>query len=165
MFLGGARSGKSRLALSTTERHSGPLHYLATAEAGDEEMAERIALHQADRSERWKTVECPVALPEAIAAITSGAIMVDCLTLWLSNLMLAGHDIERCSQHLIATITATPLPLAIVTNEVGLGIVPDHPLGRTFRDAAGRLNQAIAAEMDVTYFVAAGLVLPLQRPA
>jgi adenosylcobinamide kinase/adenosylcobinamide-phosphate guanylyltransferase len=165
MFLGGARSGKSRLAQAATERHQGPLHYLATAEARDEEMAERIAYHQADRDERWRTVESPIDLPQAIAAITSGAIMVDCLTLWLSNLMLAGRDIERCSQHLIAVVAATPLPLAIVTNEVGLGIVPDHPLGRTFRDAAGRLNQTVAGEMDVTYFVAAGLVLPLQRPA
>lgn len=91
--------------------------------------------------------------------------MVDCLTLWLSNLMLAGHDIERCSQHLVAAIAATPLPLAIVTNEVGLGIVPDHPLGRTFRDAAGRLNQTVAEKMDVSYFVAAGSVLPLQQLA
>lgn len=165
MFLGGARSGKSRLALSTAERHTGPLHYLATAEAGDQEMAERIALHRADRSERWQTVECPVDLPDAITAIKSGAIMVDCLTLWLSNLMLADHDVERCSHHLIAAVAATPLPLVIVTNEVGLGIVPEHPLGRTFRDAAGRLNQTIAAKMDVTYFVAAGLVLPLQQLA
>jgi adenosylcobinamide kinase/adenosylcobinamide-phosphate guanylyltransferase len=165
LFLGGARSGKSRLALSATERHRGPLHYLATAEAGDQEMVERIACHQAERGERWETVECPVDLPEAMAAITSGAIMVDCLTLWLSNLMLAGHDIERRTQHLITAIAATPLPLAIVTHEVGLGIVPDHPLGRTFRDAAGRLNQAVAAEMDVAYFVAAGLVLPLQHLA
>ncbi len=165
MFLGGARSGKSRLALSATERHSGPLHYLATAEAGDQEMIERIALHRADRGDRWRTFECPVDLPDAIAAVRSGAIMVDCLTLWLSNLMLAGHDIERCSQRLVAAIAATPLPLAIVTNEVGLGIVPDHPLGRTFRDAAGRLNQTVAEKMDVSYFVAAGLVLPLQQLA
>lgn len=165
MFLGGACSGKSRLALSATERHQGPLNYLATAEARDEEMAERIAYHQADRDERWRTIECAVDLPEAIAAITAGAILVDCLTLWLSNLMLSGRDIEHRSQHLIAVIRATPLPLAVVTNEVGLGIVPDHPLGRTFRDAAGRLNQAVAAEMDVAYFVAAGLLLPLQKPA
>jgi adenosylcobinamide kinase/adenosylcobinamide-phosphate guanylyltransferase len=163
MFLGGARSGKSRLALHATERHPGPLHYLATAEAGDAEMAERIAHHQAERSGRWRTVECPVALPDAIRSVTGGAIMVDCLTLWLSNLLMAEADIEEHTADLLGAITGSPIPLAIVTNEVGLGIVPEHPLGRRFRDAAGRLNQAIAHHMDENYLVAAGHVLPLQR--
>jgi adenosylcobinamide kinase/adenosylcobinamide-phosphate guanylyltransferase len=163
MFLGGARSGKSRLALASIERHAGALHYLATAEARDDEMADRIAMHQSERNDRWRTIECPIDLPQAIAAISSGAILVDCLTLWLSNLMMGGHDIGQRSEDLIAAIRATPHPLAIVTNEVGLGIVPDHPLGRIFRDAAGRLNQNIAARMDATYFVVSGLVLPLQK--
>jgi len=163
MFVGGARSGKSRLALATAERHAGPLHYLATAEIGDEEMAERIAMHRAERNAQWRTVECPFDLPEEIAAISSGAILVDCLTLWLSNLMLGGHPIERRSDDLMAAIAATPLPLVIVTNEVGLGIVPAHPLGRTFRDAAGRLNQKVATGMDAAYFVVSGMVLPLQK--
>ncbi|WP_298675485.1 bifunctional adenosylcobinamide kinase/adenosylcobinamide-phosphate guanylyltransferase [uncultured Sphingomonas sp.] len=163
MFVGGARSGKSRLALESAERHAGPLHYLATAEAGDGEMAARIARHRAERGARWRTIECPLDLPEAIAAIPSGAILVDCLTLWLSNLMLGGHPIERRADELIAAIAATPLPIAIVTNEVGLGIVPAHPLGREFRDAAGRLNQKVAAGMGAAYFVVSGLVLPLRQ--
>jgi adenosylcobinamide kinase/adenosylcobinamide-phosphate guanylyltransferase len=162
LFLGGARSGKSRLALAAAERHAGPLHYLATAEAWDEEMTDRIARHRAERDDRWRTVECPLDLPEAIGAIDAGVILVDCLTLWLSNLMLGDHVIAARSDALCAAIGATPLPLIIVTNEVGMGIVPDHPLGRAFRDAAGWLNQAVAAKMADRYFVAAGLVLPLQ---
>jgi adenosylcobinamide kinase/adenosylcobinamide-phosphate guanylyltransferase len=162
MFLGGARSGKSRLAQAAAEACAGPLTYLATAQSFDDEMADRIAHHRADRGRRWSTVECPLALPEAIAAVSDGAILVDCLTLWLSNLMLGDHDIAARSDALCAAIDATPLPLIIVTNEVGMGIVPDHPLGRAFRDAAGRLNQDVAARMADRYFVAAGLVLPLQ---
>lgn len=163
MFLGGARSGKSRIAQAAAEAHEGALHYLATAEAHDDEMTDRIARHRHDRGARWRTVECPVLLPEAIRACTAGAVLVDCLTLWLSNLMLGEHDLAERSDALLAAFAACPLPLYVVTNEVGLGIVPVHPLGRAFRDAAGRLNQQVAAAMDATYFVAAGMVLPLQR--
>ncbi|WP_010219136.1 bifunctional adenosylcobinamide kinase/adenosylcobinamide-phosphate guanylyltransferase [Sphingomonas sp. PAMC 26621] len=162
LFLGGARSGKSRLAQQAAEACDGPLTYLATGEGRDDEMADRIARHQADRGARWRTVECPLALPEAIGAVGAGAVLVDCLTLWLSNLMLGEHDIARRTADLLAAIAGTPLPVMIVSNEVGLGIVPEHPLGRRFRDAAGRLNQAVAAQVDASYFVAAGLVLPLQ---
>ena len=163
LFLGGARSGKSRLAQATVEAFPGALTYIATAQAFDDEMTERIAHHRADRGPRWRTVECPLALPEAIATVPDGAILVDCLTLWLSNLMLGGHDIDAATQALLSAIHATPLPLVIVSNEVGMGIVPDHPLGRSFRDAAGRLSQAIAARVDTAYFVVAGLVIPLAR--
>ena len=163
MFLGGARSGKSRLAQTAAERHAGPLHYLATAEAHDDEMTDRIARHRDDRGARWRTVECPLALPEAIDACTGGAVLVDCLTLWLSNLMLGEHDLAERSDALIGAMRRCPVPLYVVTNEVGLGIVPAHPLGRAFRDAAGRLNQQVATVMDASYFVAAGMVLPLQR--
>jgi len=162
MFLGGARSGKSRLALTAIERHPGPLRYLATAQAFDDEMQDRIDRHRAERDARWQTIECPLDLPEAIGRIATGAILVDCLTLWLSNLMLGWHDVSARTGDLIAAIRATPLPLAIVTNEVGMGIVPDHPLGRAFRDEAGRLNQRVAAAVDAAYLVVAGLVLPLQ---
>lgn len=162
LFLGGARSGKSRLALAAAERHPGLLHYLATAEPHDDEMTDRIDRHRAERGERWRTVECPIVLPQAIAGIETGVILVDCLTLWLSNLMLGDHAITDCTNDLLAAITATPLPLILVANEVGMGIVPEYPLGRAFRDAAGRLNQDVAANVDVAYFVAAGLVLPLQ---
>lgn len=163
LFLGGARSGKSRLAQATAEAFDGPLTYLATAEARDDEMATRIARHRADRGPRWRTVECPVALPEAVAAVREGAVLVDCLTLWLSNLMLGGHDIAVRTADLLAAISGTASPIVIVSNEVGLGIVPDHPLGRAFRDEAGWLNQAVAAEVDAACFVAAGLTFRLQR--
>ena len=163
MFLGGARSGKSRLAQAAAEAHDGPLHYLATGEARDDEMTDRIARHRADRGVRWRTVECPLTLPEAIGACEQGVVLVDCLTLWLSNVMLGDHDLAERSAKLVDAVRATPLPVYVVTNEVGLGIVPVHPLGRAFRDAAGRLNQQVAAAMDATYFVAAGMVLPLQR--
>ena len=162
LFLGGARSGKSRLAQAAAERCAGPLHYLATAEAWDEEMTDRVARHRADRDARWRTVDCPLALPEAIGEIADGTILVDCLTLWLTNVMLGDHDVDAHATRLIAAIAATRLPLFVVSNEVGLGIVPDHPLGRAFRDAAGRLNQQVAAAMREVYFVAGGMVLPLQ---
>ena len=161
LFLGGARSGKSRLAQQACEVLVGPWTYLATAEAWDGEMTDRIARHRADRDTRWRTVECPLALPEAVAAIEDGAILIDCLTLWLTNVMLGEHDVAARSDALLAALAATPLPLFVVSNEVGLGIVPDHPLGRAFRDAAGRLNQQVAAAMRDVYFVAAGMVLPL----
>ncbi len=161
LFLGGARSGKSRLAQTAAERAPGPLHYLATAEARDGEMTDRIDRHRADRGPRWRTVECPIALPQAIGGIAEGAILIDCLTLWLSNLMLGDHDVGEQTAALIAAIEATPLPVFVVSNEVGMGIVPVHPLGRAFRDEAGRLNQAVAARMDATYLVVAGLVMPL----
>lgn len=163
LFLGGARSGKSRLAQEAAERHDGPLQYLATAEAFDDEMTQRIDRHRDDRGPRWRTVECPLALPEAIAACHEGAILVDCLTLWLSNLMLGDHAVTARTRNLLKALAATPLPVMIVSNEVGMGIVPDHPLGRAFRDEAGRLNQAVAAAVDATYLVVAGLVLPLRR--
>jgi adenosylcobinamide kinase/adenosylcobinamide-phosphate guanylyltransferase len=163
LFLGGARSGKSRLAQEAAERHDGPLQYLATAEAFDDEMTQRIDRHRDDRGPRWRTVECPLALPEAIAACQEGAILVDCLTLWLSNLMLGDHAVAARTRDLLEALAATPLPVLIVSNEVGMGIVPEHPLGRAFRDEAGRLNQAVAAAVDATYLVVAGLVLPLRR--
>ncbi len=162
MFLGGARSGKSRLAKAAAEAHAGPLHYLATAQAHDDEMTDRIARHRDDRGERWRTVECPSALPEAIGACEQGVVLVDCLTLWLTNVMLGEHDIAERSDALVEAMRRCTLPLYVVSNEVGLGIVPVHPLGRAFRDAAGRLNQQVAAAMDTNYFVAAGMVLPLQ---
>ena len=164
LFLGGARSGKSRLAQEAAERCDGALLYLATGEAGDDEMADRIARHRAERGPRWRTVECPIALPRAIAAASpdAGALLVDCLTLWLSNLMLAGRDVAAARDDLIDALGATSTPVMVVSNEVGLGLVPETPLGRAFRDEAGRLNQAVAARADTVLFVAAGLSLPLK---
>ncbi|MEN2747557.1 bifunctional adenosylcobinamide kinase/adenosylcobinamide-phosphate guanylyltransferase [Sphingomonas sp. T9W2] len=162
LFVGGARSGKSRLAQQACEALAGPWTYLATAEAWDEEMTDRIARHRADRGSCWHTVECPVDLAAAIDAAT-GPVLVDCLTLWLSNLMLGDHDIDRHTADLLAAIGRARHPVLLVGNEVGMGIVPDHPLGRRFRDAAGRLNQAVAAKVDRCWFVVAGMVLPLHR--
>ncbi|WP_413061882.1 bifunctional adenosylcobinamide kinase/adenosylcobinamide-phosphate guanylyltransferase [Sphingomonas carotinifaciens] len=164
LFLGGARSGKSRLAQTAAERFAAPLIYCATGQAFDDEMAERIARHRADRDARWTTIDCPVALPAAIREAVGGAILVDCLTLWLTNVMLGDHDVAAARTDLLAAIGAARAPLFLVSNEVGLGLVPETPLGRAFRDEAGRLNQAVAAVVERTYFVAAGLALRLQPP-
>ena len=162
LFLGGARSGKSRLAQAAAEALPGALVYVATATAGDDEMADRIARHRDDRGDRWRTVEAPLMLAAAMTAAGPAIVLVDCLTLWLSNLMLGDHDIDAATADLIAAIRQTSGPLFLVGNEVGLGIVPDTPLGRRFRDAAGRLNQQVAATVDRVEFVAAGLSMRLK---
>lgn len=162
LFLGGARSGKSRLAQAEAERGADPLTFIATAQAFDDEMTERIARHQADRGPRWRTVEAPLALAPAIRAAAPGTVLVDCLTLWLSNLMLGDHDIDAARAALVALVRHPPGRLILVSNEVGLGIVPETPLGRAFRDEAGRLNQAVAAAAAEVRFVAAGLSIALK---
>lgn len=162
--IGGARSGKSRYAQQRMESLPGSLVYIATAQPLDTEMAERIARHRSDRGERWRTIEAPVDLPGAIAdaALQGDAILIDCLTLWLSNLMGAGSALDRTSGDLALAISSCSRPLALIANEVGLGIVPDNPLARRFRDEAGRLNQLIAKLADEVVFVAAGLPLRLK---
>ena len=164
LVLGGARSGKSRCAQAHVEAVPGRLAYIATAQAFDAEMADRISLHQADRGPRWRTVEAPVDLPGAIAAAAGqvDAILVDCLTLWLSNLLLADEDSGRWRAALIEAIADCAVPIALVANEVGLSIVPDNALARRFRDEAGWLNQQVAAACDSVVFVAAGLPLWLK---
>lgn len=165
LLLGGARSGKSRFA-ERLARDSGLARvYLATATAGDDEMRARIAQHRAQRGDGWRTVEEPLALVEALAreASEGRVVLVDCLTLWLSNLMHVARDIEAETGALAEWLRATPHPVLLVSNEVGLGLVPETPLGRDFRDAQGRLNQAIAAVVPNVAFVAAGLPLWLKR--
>lgn len=166
LVLGGARSGKSRYAQQRAEAEAGALLYIATGQPFDAEMAERIARHRADRGPRWRTVEAPLALAETIAteAAPGRVLLVDCLTLWASNLMLAEHDAEAEAERLAAAIRAAQGPLILVSNEVGLGIVPDNALARRFRDVAGRINQAAAAAVDEAVFLAAGLPLTL-KPA
>lgn len=164
ILLGGARSGKSHLAQRMAERLEGPLTFLATADGLDEEMEARISRHRADRGPRWSTVECPIHLPDAVLGVRDGVVLVDCLTLWLSNLMLAGLDVAEATGRLLDSLSATPLPVIIVSNEVGMGIVPDHPLGREFRDEAGRLNQSVASAVDDACLVVAGLLLVLRKP-
>jgi adenosylcobinamide kinase/adenosylcobinamide-phosphate guanylyltransferase len=164
LVLGGARSGKSRYAEKRILAASDNPVYIATAQAFDDEMVERIAHHRRDRGAAWRTIETPVDLSQAITGERENraAILVDCLTLWTSNLLLAGLDTDGATDALLAAIKSYPGPLALVSNEVGLGIVPDNALGRRFRDAAGRMNQAVAALVDEVQFVAAGLPLKLK---
>jgi len=160
LILGGARSGKSAYAQRLAEAAEGAERVLvATGEAGDEEMAVRIARHRAARGAGWTTIEAPLKLAEALKAeARPGRVaLVDCLTLWLSNLMHAGRDIEAEIGGLASAIRALESPAIFVSNEVGLGIVPETKLGRAFRDAQGRLNRDIAAACDAVVFIAAGL--------
>lgn len=164
LILGGARSGKSRYAETLIERESPPYHYAATAQAFDEEMVERIALHRARRDVRWITHDCPLDLAALIDAVPHEApLLIDCLTLWLTNHLLADHDLEQ-EQHRIISALARRVGLTVlVANEVGLGIVPDNALARRFRDAAGRLNQAVAREADEVVFMVAGLPMMVKQ--
>jgi adenosylcobinamide kinase / adenosylcobinamide-phosphate guanylyltransferase len=165
LVLGGARSGKSRYAEQLVETAASCGTYCATAEAGDAEMAGRIAAHRARRGPFWRTVEAPLALTAAIAAEAAPErpVLVDCLTLWLSNLLLAGRQWGEEAQALRGTLREVAGPVVLVSNEVGMGLVPETPLGRRFRDAAGRLNQDVAALADRVVFVAAGLPLVLKE--
>lgn len=161
LILGGARSGKTTHALRLAEASTGGLVMIATAQALDDEMAERIARHQAERGRRWRTLEAPLDLVGALAEVRPGeTAVVDCLTLWVSNLMFAERDIEGETRGLIAALAGRDVIL--VSNEVGLGIVPDNALARRFRDEAGRLNQRIAAAADRVLFIAAGLPMVLK---
>jgi adenosylcobinamide kinase/adenosylcobinamide-phosphate guanylyltransferase len=164
LVLGGARSGKSRYAERLIEAAASSGTYCATAEPGDEEMAERIAAHRARRGLFWRTVEAPLALASAIAAETvpDRPILADCLTLWMSNLLLAGKRPEVETHALRSALCEAAGPVVLVSNEVGMGLVPETPLGRRFRDAAGWLNQEMAALADRVVFVAAGLPLVLK---
>lgn len=164
LILGGARSGKSAHAERLAGSFGGERVYLATGQAGDDEMAARIAEHQRRRGEGWQTVEEPVDIAPVIAAAgPDTTVLVDCLTLWLANLMDAGRDIEAAGDGLIAALGAAGGNVVLVANEVGLGIVPENPLARRFRDAAGRLNQRVGEAAAHVHFVAAGLVLALKR--
>lgn len=165
LILGGARSGKSAYAESLFAGLAGPV-YLATAEAGDAEMAARIRHHRERRGGGWVTVEEPRDLAGALAthAQAGRAVLVDCLTLWLSNLMAASAAIESEIEGLVATLGQLSGAVVMVSNEVGLGIVPDNALARAFRDHAGRLNQIVAAAADRVVFIAAGLPLVMKGP-
>ena len=159
LVLGGARSGKSRYAESLITALPPPWIYAATGEALDVEMAERIAAHRARRGAGWNTVEAPRDLVAVLAAHASNPILVDCLTLWLSNLMMADAAIEPELGRLELALAKAEAPVVLVANEVGSGIVPDNALARRFRDLQGWLNQRIAAQADRLVLVVAGLPL------
>lgn len=162
LVLGGARSGKSRHAEGLAEGIAGDRLYIATARPGDEEMAARIATHRRRRGPGWTTLETPIALPEALAGANAPFVLVDCITLWISNLLLADIDIAPRVEALAEALVARPGTVAVVSNEVGLGIVPDNALARRFRDEAGLTNQRLAQACDEVVFLAAGLPLKLK---
>jgi adenosylcobinamide kinase/adenosylcobinamide-phosphate guanylyltransferase len=163
LITGGARSGKSFRAEARARSFPGRPVYIATAEAGDDEMRERIARHRARRGSDWIEHESPLALVEALDATDGGgARLVDCLTLWLSNLMHANSDCSEQAALLADALRRQSSPVVLVTNEVGLGIVPDNALARAFRDAAGLMNQMIARVADEVEFVVAGLPMKLK---
>jgi len=165
LVLGGARSGKSAFAQRRALESGLKVIYFATAEAGDAEMAERIARHRAERPAEWGLVEEPLALAGALRrqAAPHHCLLVDCLTLWLCNLLAVGEQRLRTeTADLLATLADLPGQVLLVSNEVGQGIVPDNPLARQFRDEAGRLHQAVANRCDRVVFVVAGLPLTLK---
>ncbi|MCP1242993.1 bifunctional adenosylcobinamide kinase/adenosylcobinamide-phosphate guanylyltransferase [Acetobacter lambici] len=164
LVLGGARSGKSRFAENAITALSGPWIYLATGRAFDDEMRARIAQHKRERGKvGWQTVEEPLNVAEVLQQHSNIPVLLDCLTLWLTNLLLDGQDVEGPTQSLLASLNMRSAPTVMVGNEVGLGIVPQSPLGRRFRDEAGRLHQRLAAHVGKVVFVAAGLPMVLKN--
>ncbi len=162
LYIGGARSGKSRLAEAATLAFGQPATYIATAEAHDAEMAARIAHHQAQRGPEWHTLAAPRDLLAALRASEGSARLVDCLTLWLTNLMLSDQDWRAAADEMLALVRAQSSPVVFVSNETGMGIVPENALARRFRDAQGWLNQTVAAAADEVHFTAAGLSLRMK---
>ena len=165
---GGARSGKTGYAQALVERTAARQGlakiYIATAQAWDEEMADRIKRHQSERGPDWTTAEAPDNLPQKITELSdSGTILlVDCLTLWLTNILLAERDLDAERQALVAALAEAPGPVVLVSNEVGMGIVPENALARRFRDEAGWVNQAVAKQADKAVLVASGLPVILK---
>lgn len=164
LVLGGARSGKSRHAEALIARLPGPYVYVATGEARDTEMVDRIALHRSRRGVDWSTIEEPLELSDVVQRTEHAAqpMLIDCLTLWTSNLMFAERDIPAACATLEAALARRQGDTVLVSNEVGLGIVPDNALARRFRDEAGTVNQRIAAVADRVLFVVAGLPMTVK---
>lgn len=173
LVLGGARSGKSHFAQVLAREKGRRVLFVATAEAGDEEMAARIRAHQAARPREWRTLEEPWHLAESLEPETEPEVMlVDCLSLWVSNLLLQGYEstpleaLERRildeASRLLECYQKGKADFILVSNEVGMGLVPEHPLGRHYRDLLGRVNQLVASRADKVYLVVAGLALELK---
>lgn len=166
LVLGGAASGKSAYAESLVLQAERPPIYIATAQMFDDEMSAKVARHRALRGDRWTTVEEPLCVPDVLAGMTPPqVVLIDCATLWLTNILLAKRDIATESTALLTALRTCRCPVVIVSNEVGQGIVPDNSLSRSFRNAQGTLNQAIAAEADHVVAVMAGLPLVLKGSA
>lgn len=166
LVLGGARSGKSRHAEALARKHKGRRIYIATAEIIDEEMRARVTLHREQRGLGWETLEVPLDLAGALGAADhpKSLTLVECVTVWINNLMYHGRDVAGEVKRLCELLPKLRGRVVLVSNEVGLGIVPDNALARAFRDEAGRANQALAAVADEVVFVAAGLPLALKKP-
>ncbi|KEP68149.1 adenosylcobinamide kinase [Thioclava dalianensis] len=163
LITGGARSGKSALAERHMRSFPGAPVYIATAEIRDDEMAQRVALHRARRGPEWRQIDAPLDVVGALRdSDGAGPRLLDCLTLWLTNLMLGGHDWEAAGRVLAQCLSTQSAPVILVTNEVGAGIVPESALGRAFRDAAGLLNQRIAAISDEVYLAVSGLPMKVK---
>ena len=164
LVLGGARSGKTAFALAQAELCGLKCVYIATAAAHDDEMARRIERHKAERNATWATVEEEIDLPRVMVRESSidRVILIDCLTLWLSNVLFADLDLDAMSFALVSSVARAKGPVIFVSNEIGLGIVPDNALSRRFRDAQGLLNQRIAKACERVVLIAAGLPLTLK---
>lgn len=164
LVLGGARSGKSEYAEGLLRGLPAPWIYLATGEPGDGEMSDRVRLHQSRRGQGWITIEEPLSLAACLerSDIAQRPMLVDCLTLWTSNLMHAGLDVEAACEAAASALRKRHGPTVLVSNEVGLGIVPDNALARRFRDEAGRVNQRIAGIADSVILVVAGLPMTVK---
>jgi adenosylcobinamide kinase / adenosylcobinamide-phosphate guanylyltransferase len=169
VLLGGARAGKSKLAANLARRWDGPVAVVATAEAGDDEMRSRIERHRAERPAEWATVEEPLRLREELAGLDDDVFaIVDCLTLWVANLIRRGDSEEAIVEEagaVAAVAGRRPAPAVVITNEVGLGIVPGTPIARAYRDVLGRVNSTFVESADKAAFVVAGRLLQLDPPA
>jgi adenosylcobinamide kinase/adenosylcobinamide-phosphate guanylyltransferase len=168
LLLGGARSGKSALAVRLAKAWHGPVVFVVTAEARDAEMADRIERHRHDRKAEWKTVEEPIELVAVVGGVRDEAfVVVDCLTLWVANLLEAGWTedaVEQAAREAASVLAARTAPTVVVSNEVGLGLVPETALGRAYRDVLGRVNAAFAEAAETAQLVVAGRVLDLGTP-
>ena len=166
--LGGCRSGKSSFALETAQKFSGDKKvFIATCIPRDDEMKLRVTKHQQERSRRWQTVEAPIHLPEAIVAAggEAGILLVDCLTLWISNLLMENHDSDQVLnqvQSLTRAVASSACPVILVSNEVGTGIVPENKLARLYRDLVGSTNQAVAECVDQVVWTVAGIPVTIK---
>jgi adenosyl cobinamide kinase/adenosyl cobinamide phosphate guanylyltransferase len=167
LLIGGARAGKSTLALELASNWNGEVTFLATAEGRDDEMAKRIARHREQRPPHWKTVDEPLELRAVLESLADDDfVILDCLTLWVANRLEHGdaeEDVVAEAEHIARVAAARAAPFVAVTNEVGLGIVPATPLGRVYRDLLGEVNRTFARSAGTAFLVVAGRALPLAR--